>query len=229
MSSDPLLLERRGEHLALLTFNRPQVLNALDHATLQAFHRLLGEIERDRDLRAVVLTGAGRAFSAGADLKEMKDSPPGETPVRDAHMQLHLFQDITRRMVNHRCVFVAALNGIAVGIGAELSLAADVRIGCPATELMLSEVTRSLFETNGSMYHLPRVVGQGRAAQWLLTGERVKAEALLAAGFITELVPADRLLPRALELAGTIAGNAPLPVGLSKRLLQRTWGGEPQA
>src|SRR2546422_5372985 len=139
MSSDPLLLERRGEHLALLTFNRPQVLNALDHATLQAFHRLLGEIARDRDLRAVVLTGAGRAFSAGADLKEMKDSPAGETPVRDAHMQLHLFQDITRRMVNHRCVFVAALNGIAVGIGSELCLGAAHLVAGTATEAMLSE------------------------------------------------------------------------------------------
>jgi enoyl-CoA hydratase/carnithine racemase len=223
MASDRILFERRTPHIGLVTFSCPERLNALDHHALARLHQLLGELAREPELRAVVLTGAGRAFTAGADLKAMDDRPASTLSVREAHGELQLFQDVTRRMVDHRCVFIAAINGIAVGIGAEVSLAADIRIGTDATEVFLSEVTRGLFETNGVMHYLPRVVGQGRAAQWLLTGERVPAAELLRAGFITELVPAERLVPRALELAATIAGNAPISVRLIKQLLRRTW------
>ena len=110
-----------------------------------------------------------------------------------------------------------------MGIGAELCLASDIRIGSDAAEVMLSEVTRGLFQTNGVMHFLPRVVGQGRAAQWLLTGERVTAPQLREAGFITELVTAERLIPRVQELAATIAANAPLSVRLIKQQLRRSW------
>lgn len=223
MSSDALILERTGPHTAMIRFNRPERLNAVDLATLARLHELLGRLAADADLRAVVLTGTGRAFSAGADLKEMRSRPQAGATVRDAHRMLELFQDTTRRMVNHPAIFIAALNGIAVGVGAELSLAADIRIGADTAELMLSEVTHGLFETNGVMYFLPRVVGLGRATQWLLTGERVPAAQLLAAGFLTEVVPGDRLAARARELAETIAGNAPVSVRLVKSLLRRTW------
>jgi len=195
----------------------------MDQATFAQLHALLGELAQAPELRAVVITGTGRAFSAGADLKEMESRPQQESSVRDAHRELHLFQDVTRRMVEHPVIFIAAINGIAVGVGAELSLASDIRIGTDATELMLSEVKRGLFETNGVMHFLPRVVGHGRAAHWLLTADRIKAPALLEAGFITELVPAERLLDRAHELARTVAANAPVSVRLVKRLLRRTW------
>jgi enoyl-CoA hydratase/carnithine racemase len=223
MSDDRIVFERTGKHVALIRLNRPERLNAVDGPTMARLHAVLGELLADDSVRAVVITGTGRAFSAGADLKELGATPQSQATVRAAHRQLQLFQDITRRMVGHRCVFIAAVNGIAVGVGAELSLASDIRIGTDATEVMLSEVKRGLFETNGVMHLLPRIVGHGRATQWLLTGERIKAPALLAAGYLTELVPADRLVPRAIELAETIAGNAPVSVSLVKRLLRRTW------
>ncbi len=222
MSSDRIVFERTSDHTALLRFNRPDRLNALDPAALASLHAELGRINADPDLRAVVLTGTGRAFSAGADLKEM-GSTPGDVTVRQARGDLQLFQDITRRMVESRTVFIAAINGIAVGVGAELSIASDIRIGTDATEVMLSEVKRGLFETNGVMHYLPRLVGHGRAAQWLLTGERVPARTLLDAGFLTELVPADQLLARARHLADAVAANAPVSIRLVKRLLRRTW------
>jgi enoyl-CoA hydratase/carnithine racemase len=221
--ADTLLLERRNEHTALLTFNRPERLNAVDRATLTRLHAILGELATDPALRALVITGAGRAFSAGADLQEMQATPAAERRVRAAHPELHLFQDVTRRLVALPAIVIAAINGIAVGVGAELAIAADLRIGTGASELFLSEAKRGLFQTNGVLHFLPRIVGQGRAAQWLLTAERVGAQALLQAGFLTELVPPDRLLERALELADTIAGNAPIPVRRIKRLLRRTW------
>jgi len=220
---DRIVLERVGEHTAVLRLNRPDRLNAMNHAAMEDLHRTVVELDRDEGVRAVIITGTGRAFSAGADLKELDDTPHSEVTVRTARSQLQLYQDVTRRMVESRCVFIAAINGIAVGVGAELSLATDIRIGSDAAELMLSEVTRGLFETNGVMHFLPRVVGQGRATRWLLTGERVPAAELLQAGFITELVTADRLMPRALELASTVAANAPVSIRLIKKLLRRTW------
>ncbi|MFN0178622.1 MAG: enoyl-CoA hydratase/isomerase family protein [Gemmatimonadales bacterium] len=223
MTTDRIILERPERHLALLRFNRPDRLNAMDVASMESLHHLIGQLSGEADLRVVILTGTGRAFSSGADLKAMEAVPQGEITVREARTQLQLFQDITRRMVESPLVFVAAINGIAVGVGAELSLASDIRIGTDTTEVMLSEVSRGLFETNGVMHFLPRVVGHGRATQWLLTGERVNASTLLQAGFLTELVPADRLMPRALELARTVAANAPVSVRLIKRLLRRSW------
>jgi enoyl-CoA hydratase/carnithine racemase len=216
-------LERPSEHVALIRLNRPDRLNAIDAPAFRRLHALLVELESDATVRVVIVTGAGRAFSAGADLKALDATRQSEVTVRTAHTELQLFQDVTRRMVNHHAIFLAAVNGIAVGVGAELSLASDLRIGTDATEVMLSEVKRGLFETNGVMHFLPRIVGLGRATQWLLTGDRIKAPELLAAGYITELVPAERLVPRALELAETIANNAPVSVGLIKRLLRRTW------
>lgn len=223
MSDERIIFERTGPHTALMRFNRPDRLNAMDIASMERLHTLLGDIGREPDLRAVVITGTGRAFSAGADLKEMQPSAAGDLSIREARNQLMLFQDITRRMVGSDTVFISAINGIAVGVGAELSLASDVRIGSDAAEMMLSEVKRGLFETNGVLHTLPRIVGHGRATQWLLTGERVPAATLLASGFLTELVPAGELMPRAQALADTIAGNAPVSVRLIKRLMRRTW------
>ncbi|MBM4186391.1 MAG: enoyl-CoA hydratase/isomerase family protein [Gemmatimonadetes bacterium] len=219
--SDRIVVEYPEPHLALVRFNRPERLNAMDQAAMEALHGLVGRLSTREDLRAVVLTGTGRAFSAGADLKEMGSAnPPG---LRESRARLQLYQDITRRMVESPLVFVAAVNGIAVGVGAELALASDLRIGSEQAEVMFSEVSRGLFETNGVLYTLPRVVGAGRAAQWLLTGERIPAATLHGAGFLNELVGAEQLLPRALELARTIAGNAPVSVRQLKRLLRRTW------
>ena len=223
MTSDPLVVERPEPSIAVVRFNRPDRLNAMDHPTMEKLHRLIGALATDPNLRVAILTGTGRAFSAGADLKAMEVAPPMAMTGGEARAQVELYQDITRRMVNSPVVFIAAVNGIAVGVGAELALASDIRIGCDASEVMFSEVRRGLFETNGVMHLLPRVVGHGRAAHWLLTGERIQAPALLQAGFLSELVAADRLAARALELARLVAGNAPISVGWVKRLLRRTW------
>jgi len=224
MSDDSLVVERVRPAIALLRFNRPQKLNAVDQATFRRLHDTLVSLNSDQDLRVILVTGTGRAFSAGADLSELDEvNAAGGHTIRGAHRMLHGFQAVTRLIVEHRAAVIAAVNGIAVGVGAELALAADFRIGTPTAELMLSEVKRGLFETNGVMHFLPRIVGHGRAAQWLMTGDRIGAAELLASGFLNEQVSAEELLPRALRLAETIAGNAPISVGLVKKLLRRTW------
>lgn len=223
MASSRIHFEPGAPHIARLTFDRPDRLNALDREAVEALYHVLGSIGHDTALRAVVITGRGRAFSAGLDLKEMDVNDQGLGTGLEARDRLQLFQDLTRLMVSSPAVFIAAINGMAAGVGAEVALACDIRIGSEAAEVMFAEVKRGLFETNGVMHYLPRVVGHGRATQWLLTGERVAAAALLQAGFITELLPAERLLDRADELAALIAGNAPIPVRFVKQLMRRTW------
>jgi enoyl-CoA hydratase/carnithine racemase len=182
----------------------------------------LAETDADPTVRAVVLTGRGRAFSSGADLKE-QDASGDSATLADVYRELHTAQEVTRRFLSHHAVCIAALNGIAVGIGAELAVNADVRIGSEQAELFFSESKRGLFQTNGVLHLLPRIVGQSRAAHWLLTSQRIKAPELLAAGFLSEVTAPDRLLARAVELAETIAANAPISIQLIKKLLHRTW------
>ncbi|MEZ4457663.1 MAG: enoyl-CoA hydratase/isomerase family protein [Gemmatimonadales bacterium] len=156
MTEPTLLVERIDPAVALVRFNRPERLNAFDGPSLERLHDQLGTFAADPALRAVILTGTGRAFSAGADLKAMQARTQAETPVRHAVAELQRYQDLTRRMVESPVVFIAALNGIAVGIGAELALAADIRIGSPTAEFMLTGPKRGLFQANGVMRLLPR-------------------------------------------------------------------------
>jgi enoyl-CoA hydratase/carnithine racemase len=115
------------------------------------------------------------------------------------------------------------VNGIAVGIGVELSLASDISLAAEEATFAFTEVKRALFETNGVMYILPRLVGQGRAMQMLLTGEKVLAHEALKAGLVTRVVTQQQLIENAMDMARTIATNAPISVRLVKQTMQRTY------
>jgi enoyl-CoA hydratase/carnithine racemase len=126
-------------------------------------------------------------------------------------------------MVHLPKVILAAVNGIAVGIGVEIALASDIRLAGESASFAFTEVKRALFATNGVMYILPRLVGQGRALHMLLTGETINAPEALSAGLITRVVPDMQLLETALATARTIAANAPISVRLVKQVMQRTY------
>jgi enoyl-CoA hydratase/carnithine racemase len=120
-------------------------------------------------------------------------------------------------------VVISALNGVAVGIGAELATASDIRLASPEARIAFPEVRRALFLTNGVLYRLPRIVGLGRAADWILSGRMVEADELLASGFVSRIVHADSLMTSAMETAATIAANAPGSLRLAKELLGRAY------
>jgi len=126
-------------------------------------------------------------------------------------------------MVHLPKIIIAAVNGIAVGIGVELSLASDIRIAAEEATFAFTEVKRALFETNGVMYILPRLVGQGRAMQMLLTGEKVPAQEALSVGLVTRVFTQQQLIENAMDMARTIATNAPISVRLVKQTMQRTY------
>jgi enoyl-CoA hydratase/carnithine racemase len=217
------IIYEKNDSIAIATFNRPKVLNAFRQATLREFIAILDDVQADDAVRVLVITGQGRAFSAGIDLKEMAYPSSDSLPLKQAYDELQVIQNVTRRMVHLPKIIIAAVNGIAVGIGVELSLASDIRLAAEEATFAFTEVKRALFETNGVMYILPRLVGQGRAMQMLLTGEKVLAHEALNAGLVTRVVTQQQLIENAMDMARTIATNAPISVRLVKQTMQRTY------
>jgi enoyl-CoA hydratase/carnithine racemase len=222
MELNDILYEKK-DRIAIATFNRPAVLNAFRQVTLGEFISILDDVQADDTVRVLIITGNGRAFSAGIDLKEMAYSSSDSVPLKQLYDELQTIQDVTRRMVHLPKIIIAAVNGIAVGIGVETALASDIRLAADNATFAFTEVKRALFETNGVMYILPRLVGQGRAMQMLLTGEMVSAKDALNAGLVTRVVAQEQLMEYAMNMANTIAANAPLSVRLVKQTMKKTY------
>jgi len=217
------ILYEKKDGIAIATFNRPAVLNAFRQATLREFISILDDVKVDNTVRVLIITGNGRAFSAGIDLKEMASSTSDDRSLEQEYDELQAIQDVTRRMVHLPKIIIAAVNGIAVGIGVETALASDIRIAADKATFAFTEVKRALFETNGVMYFLPRLVGLGRAMQMLLTGEIIPAQHALNAGLVTQVVGQEQLMEYAINMGYTIASNAPLSVLLVKQTMQQTY------
>src|SRR2546429_793340 len=222
MELNDILYEKK-DSIAIATFNRSAVLNAFRQATLREFISILDDVKADDSVRVLIITGKGRAFSAGIDLKEMAYPSSDSLTLKQAYDELQAIQDVTRRMVHLPKIIIAAVNGIAIGIGVETALASDIRLAADKATFAFTEVKRALFETNGVMYILPRLVGQGRAMQMLLTGEMVSAQDALNAGLVTRVVAQEQLMEYAINMAHTIASNAPLSVRLVKQTMQKTY------
>jgi enoyl-CoA hydratase/carnithine racemase len=222
MELNDILYEKK-DGIAIATFNRPAVLNAFRQATLREFISILDDVKGDDSVRVLIITGNGRAFSAGIDLKEMAYPSSDSLLLKQAYDELQAIQDVTRRMVHLPKIIIAAINGIAVGIGVETALASEIRLAADNATFAFTEAKRALFETNGVMYILPRLVGLGRAMQMLLTGEMVSAQDALNAGLVTRVVAQEQLMEYAIDMAHTIAANAPLSVRLVKQTMQKTY------
>jgi enoyl-CoA hydratase/carnithine racemase len=192
-------VERRGA-AAIIWFDRPDRLNAFRGLTFDLLHRALDGAASDPAVRGVVMTGRGRGFCAGEDLDEMAAAVATRFTVRRARLELTRLQDLTRKLFRFPKMVVAAINGPAVGFGAELPLACRSRVASPSAYLMFPEARRGMFQTNGAFHWLPRMVGQGRAAEWLLTGRRVSAEEAWAAGLVNRLVGSEDLIRTGVQL-----------------------------
>ncbi|MBK6791572.1 MAG: enoyl-CoA hydratase/isomerase family protein [Anaerolineales bacterium] len=170
------ILFQSQENIAVITFNRPDVLNAFKRSMFQQLLDMLDTIANDDSIRAALITGNGRAFSAGIDLEELSHLFDGSTVAEQARAELDEMQELTRRMVNLRKPIISAINGVAVGVGAEIAIASDIRIAAESAYFQFAEVKRGIFETNGVMHRLPRLIGMGRAAHVMMTGERISAQ-----------------------------------------------------
>jgi crotonobetainyl-CoA hydratase len=207
-------LTRHG-HVALITLNRPAALNAVNSALSDAVGNALETLATDVDLRVGVITGAGRAFSAGADLKAVA---AGRSIAPTDHPEWG-FAGIVRHFIDKPVI--AAVNGFALGGGTEIALACDLIVASEAAKFGFPEVKRGLMAAAGGVIRTPRQIPIKLATELALTGEPIDAATALRWGLINRAVPAEEVVPAAMALAETIAANAPLSVAASKRLLHR--------
>jgi enoyl-CoA hydratase len=214
--------ETPGDGILLLRLNRPGCLNALDEVLVAELLRACTMIAADPLTRVVVLTGSGRGFCSGIDVRNFGPSMPEATapPVERVRFQ-EMMASLPLAIRALPQPVIAAVNGPAVGAGWALCLASDIRIcgrsasfGNAAIRLGLSGAEM------GMSYYLPRIVGLTVAADWMLTGRTVSADEAYRSGLVSELLVDERLLPRALELAGSIAAHPTLAVSMTKQALQ---------
>lgn len=211
--SDDVLLERDGR-VALVVLNRPQRLNAFTAETARCTWAVLDEIAGDDRLRAVVLTGAGRAFCAGADLKALGRSDG----VRDDDWgSPRGMIDFVSRLRALPQPSIAAVNGVAAGAGFGMALAADLRVAAEGASFVAAQVRTAQVPDAGLTWFLPRMIGLERALRVCLLGRPIPAAEALALGLVGEVVPDADLLPRALELAREIASGPKAAIRLSRR------------
>ncbi len=193
-------IERRGD-VAVLWLERPHRLNAFRLVTFQMLHEALDQLAQDPGVRAVVITGRGRAFCAGEDLDEMNRGAALGFSVRAARRDLTRLQDLTRKLLSFPKPVVAAINGPAVGLGAELPLACRMRVADPEAYFYFAEASRGMLQTNGTFHFLPRIVGAGRAMEWLVTARRIPATEAWSAGLVNTLAPQSDLVAVAVATA----------------------------
>ena len=194
--------------IAYITLNRPQVMNALNQATIAELTAAFVDARDDDDVRGVILTGAGgKAFAAGADISELAKA----TPI-DAQEQARRGQQLTLLIETLGKPVIAAVNGLALGGGCELAMACSLRLATEEAQFGQPEIKLGLIPGFGGTQRLARLIGKAQATQLILTGEAVTAGDAYRLGLINEIVPSDQLLIRAEEILRKIGKNAPLAV-----------------
>jgi enoyl-CoA hydratase len=205
MSFDNLLLERDGA-VAVLTINRPQVLNALNTPTIDDLRRAVLDLKRDPDIHAIVITGAGdKSFVAGADINELAVQRPvqgKEHALRGQHV-FDLVENLGKPVI-------AAINGFALGGGCELAMACTLRIAAETARLGQPEINLGLIPGYGGTQRLPRLVGKGVALDLLLSGRQITAQEALQIGLVNRVVPAASLMDESKKMAAELAAKAPV-------------------
>jgi enoyl-CoA hydratase/carnithine racemase len=216
MKYTTLLVEKR-ERIGILTFNRPEKLNALNEQSFSEFIEALSDMDQDNGIRVVIVTGAGRAFSAGLDLDEARKGP-SESGLQVVPMQGSVAW-IPHIMRNMKKPIIASINGPAVGAGFTIALACDIRIASEEAQMGAPFVRVGLIPELGSTYNLPRLIGVAKACELVFTGKTIGAKEAKEIGLVNEVVPKDELEAATYKTASEIAQVAPIPLQLAKKAL----------
>jgi 2-(1,2-epoxy-1,2-dihydrophenyl)acetyl-CoA isomerase len=208
-----------ADAIATITLDRPDALNALTVPMKQELLAALRRAGRDRGVRAVVLTGAGRAFCAGQDLKERLE--PDAAPLADEVRER--YNPIIAAMRSIDQPIVGAINGVAAGAGASLAFACDLRVAAETATFVLAFGRIGLVPDSGATWFLPRLVGPAKAAELALLGESLSATEAERFGLVARVVAADAVAGEARAIAERLAALAPRALALTKRALQRSW------
>ena len=216
-----------SDRILTITLNRPERMNAFTNVMCKEVMDALHQADADDEVRVIIITGAGRAFCAGTDLdsgagnmgRDNLQLPEGLDPDRD------IAGMVTLTMFDLKKPVIAAFNGVAVGVGITMTLSADIRIASENARFGFVFTRRAFVSEGASNWFLPRIVGMGKAAEWILTGRVFGVQEALAHGLVTEVLPPDGLIPRAREIAQEIVQNtSPVSVALCRQLLWKMVG-----
>ncbi len=201
-----------------LTINRPEVRNALNAATRQEIRNAIGEIEKDGDVRVVIITGAGeKAFVSGADITAFKDA----TPIIMEESASTLGQQLFNNIENLSVPVIAMINGFCLGGGLELAMCCDIRIASDNAKFGQPEINIGLFPGAGGTQRLPRLIGWGKAKELIYTGKIIDAAEAERISLVDKVVPQEKLGEEVNQLAETIASKSPLIIKLVKKVINR--------
>jgi 2-(1,2-epoxy-1,2-dihydrophenyl)acetyl-CoA isomerase len=218
MSWEHVLLDKK-DGVATVTLNRPEQYNAFAGRMRQEIVEVIDDVAGDRDIRAVIITGAGKAFCVGGDVNEFVSGTTQALEQRVSSERHAMCKAVLAINATEKPV-IAAVNGVAAGGGCNLALACDIRIASERARFGQVFVRRGVHPDWGGIYFLPRLVGYSKAAELIFTGEVIGAEEAFRIGLVNKLVPHEDLPNAARELACRIAKNAPIPVAFAKRGLQ---------
>lgn len=214
MSDSPVLVEKRDDHIAVVTLNRPDKLNALNAEVRRLLREAFAELTDDDEVRAVVMHGAGEAFAAGADVNEFAARNAEEQQAISAERSIYeVVADFSKPVI-------AAIHGFCIGGGSELSLACDVRVADRTARISQAEIRIGLIPGGGGTQRLPRLVGRGHATLISLTGDFVEAEEAYRIGLVDVLVDEGEHVTKALDLAGRMTRWSPVALRLGKEAIR---------
>ena len=209
MGYETLLLEKEGP-IRILTLNRPERLNAINCQLVLDLEDALGQLEADEEARCIILTGAGRAFCAGADIKESMAGPSPKTlPISRRYTFFNKLEDVEKPVI-------AAINGVCIGGGLEFALCCDFRIAATSAVIGLGEVKLGVIPAGGGTARLPRLIGPGRAKELLYFGNQIDGEEAYRIGLVNQAVPSERLMAEAKKWAAELAERPPLSLKMLK-------------
>jgi 2-(1,2-epoxy-1,2-dihydrophenyl)acetyl-CoA isomerase len=217
---DEILIDRRGG-VALLTLNQPDRLNALSDAMVSGLTAAFEELTDDTSVRAIVLTGAGRGFCSGIDIKAKEVS---KGTWWSAYRVLNFHDHPIARIRRYAKPLIAAVNGVAVGGGLGIALASDIRIGGHSARFCAAFARHGMTPVDAVAAYLPDAVGVSKSLEMIMTAKMVESEEALACGLISERVEDDRLIERAMELAQVIADGPPVALAMAKQVVYRGLG-----
>ena len=207
-------LERKGA-VGVITMDRPEALNALNDQVLRDLDAVLDQVEQDPEILVAIVTGAGRSFVAGADIGQMSTLTAVEAKAFGAYGN-----GVFLKLENLTKPTIAAVNGFALGGGCELSMACDIRLASEKARFGQPEVGLGITPGFAGTQRLPRIVGVSKAMELILTAKTIKADEAKAIGLVSEVYPAEELMPKAMELAQAICANAQIAVQESKRCIR---------
>jgi enoyl-CoA hydratase len=210
------VLFEKKDHIAVITINRPEALNAINYEVLTGLSKAVDSVEKDDDIYVAVVTGTGKAFVAGADISQMKDFNPVQ-----ALAFAEFANAVFSRLEGMPKPSIAAVNGYALGGGCELAMSCDIRIAGTRAKFGQPEVGLGITPGFGGTQRLPRLVGSSKAKELILTAENIGAEEALRIGLVSRVVPDAELMNAAMELANKIVKNAQVAVRQSKSAINR--------